>query len=218
MAAFDTLARTSTKRSIRARIEPRRRREGASRPVWSGFLAGSLLDKAGSGQGEEQNDLGVLGLCGFVLIGVTMKMSRILSMNVKVVGCALTVLVLIAISYFVCFCKHEADTVAKGAATVSDLGHLRNALLGYYYENRQWPTTLRYPDVPSTIPTDPFSRKPYLYTPDGLKPTDDAIIVTQPEPFRTRLWPFSQMKRYVLLANGEVHTLDAEAAFTLRKK
>ena len=137
----------------------------------------------------------------------------------KAVRGVLWVVVVITVAYAACFLLYEANATGKSAETASELASLRNSLQGYYAHNGRWPSTLRYyyREERDVIPVDSFSREPYLYTPDSLKPTDEAIIVAQPQPFKTRLWPFGQLRRYVLLANGKVRMFQGDEARLLER-
>lgn len=139
-------------------------------------------------------------------------------MKTKALGCLLMALVAVVLGG-ACLLVYWEAIEGKSALTVSELARLNTSLHTYYNENNHWPKTLRYyyREEPNEIPSDPFSRRPYLYTPDGVKPGDKAILIAQPEPFRTAPWPFGEMRRYGLLGNGEIHTFRGQRAITFEK-
>jgi len=123
--------------------------------------------------------------------------------------------------YAVCYCVYIGRLVGKETLTECQLLQLRDDLDAYYNKYHKWPDDLKHllkqNGLAEYTPTDPISHKALLYFPDAASGTE-AILVAQPEPFRTRLWPFGKMKRWVATANGELHAFCGEAALTLGQK
>lgn len=105
-------------------------------------------------------------------------------------------------------------TLAKASGLVCEFGDMRARFSNYYETNHHWPRNL---DVVRTLVLndscmlDPISEKPLVYYPDA-KPWTNEILMAQPEPFRTELWPFGKMQRYVMLGNGDIRTLMDQGA------
>ena len=110
-------------------------------------------------------------------------------------------LVFVGLVYGVCYVRYLGDIIGREAAAVCQIAHLRTELLIYHNKNRHWPSETKQiaPDPKEWI--DQVSKKPLLYFPNARYWTDD-VLLSQPEPYRSELWPFGKMKKYVILANG----------------
>ena len=128
-------------------------------------------------------------------------------MKYKILFFALGVILLMSMYCFL-YVHYEVTITPKVTAMICDLGDLRGALIEYYNDKRSWPQTLENLGLDYSIPKDAVSGKSFLYTPSTSK-CDESVLVSQPESFRTKLWPFGEMRRYVLLANGAIHDVSA---------
>ncbi len=91
-------------------------------------------------------------------------------------------------------------TIAEEGAVSCDMNHLYLALHDYHDAKKAWPAKLEDLKVHEILLKDKISGKPYLYFPDARYGTRD-ILLTQPQPFRLGLWPFGEIKRFILRAS-----------------
>lgn len=116
----------------------------------------------------------------------------ILLSGIIFIGC-----IIYALFYF----HYLSHLVGLETAEASQLSYLHKELFIFHENNHGWPNSLK-DVVPDEINLfDGISKKPLLYYPDAKYDTDE-ILLAQPEPYRTRLWPFGKMRRWGVLANG----------------
>lgn len=121
--------------------------------------------------------------------------------TVSLIGSSALLLACVALFLYV-----QAQTTARMAGMVSRLGELRSALLLYQQKHAQLPLTLDELAVMPEVKSDPLSGAPFIY----IRPAHEAAVspmVVQPDAFRTRLWPFGEIRKYALYADGEIRPL-----------
>jgi hypothetical protein len=90
----------------------------------------------------------------------------------------------------------------REASAISHLEHLRNDLFDYREKHGEWPHSLAECCGDSGL-LDAVSGRPVAYFPES-KWQSNAIVLAQPEPFRDRLWPFGELRKWGVQANGDV--------------
>ena len=103
--------------------------------------------------------------------------------------------------YLITFINCFVSARPKSALTVSDLGEIRTALIEFHNQYDFYPATLsELRGIAAHNATNSVSGKPFLYFPRG----QSGVLVAQPQPFRTMLWPFGEIRQWAILTNGTV--------------
>lgn len=100
----------------------------------------------------------------------------------------------------------QARTTMRVASMVSKLGELRGSIILYHQLHERFPETLNDLAVCPEVKKDPLTGRDFLY----MRPQEGASsmpMVMQPVAFRTRLWPFGEVRQYGFFANGEIEIL-----------
>jgi hypothetical protein len=103
--------------------------------------------------------------------------------------------------YYVAYLGCWTTTAHLEGATVSHMTGVYRRLHEYYEKNGRWPESLSV--VMGETGIDLTSNLPLLYFPDA-KPGTEEILIAQPQPFKVGLWPFVEMKRRGVRADGEL--------------
>ena len=101
----------------------------------------------------------------------------------------------------------QARTSAKVASMVSRLGEIRGALILYQNEHDQYPRDLDALAVDLEVKQDPLICSGFIYMPPQ-NAKNNVLIVMQAKSFRTRLWPFGEIRQYGLFTDGAIKVLD----------
>ena len=102
--------------------------------------------------------------------------------------------------YAILFVRHEAMTTARLASNSSTLADIRVKLAEYHSAHNSCPATLADLGMTDGAVRDSFSMQPFLYFPHG----QSGVLIAQPQPFRTKLWPLGGMKQVGILTNNEL--------------
>ncbi len=114
-------------------------------------------------------------------------------------------LVAIFVGGYICSCLYmEASRTAQMATAVSRLGEIGNQLLQYRQVHGTFPDEgFAALQLPSRNTQDPITGETFRYrtvSENGVR----SPVVEQVAAFRTKLWPFGEMRRYVLYEDGSV--------------
>jgi hypothetical protein len=121
------------------------------------------------------------------------------------VKCALIIAVGITAIYFGVSTVYFVKLKPKSVNAVSKLGKLRGPLLEFYNEHQSFPTNLTEIGADDYDGTDMVSGKRFRYFPKA----ESGVLLVQPEPFRTMLWPLGEMHQYGMLTDGTIDNVYA---------
>lgn len=128
----------------------------------------------------------------------------------------IAVLVLSAIGYIAAYLYVQASQTAKMATTISRLGEIRGRLLQYQQNHGAFPSEgLADLGLSPHELQDPITGLPFSYRPKS-ESAGDRPIVEQISAFRTKLWPFGEVRRYVLYANGDISDAQNDGSTVFR--
>jgi hypothetical protein len=127
-----------------------------------------------------------------------------------VVGAVLLML----IGYGIAYSVYRVRVYTNGISTVSDLGDVREAFFKFREVHRRWPSTMKEvhgigtsEGVVTREYHDSMSGSPFccvagkeLYYRIGGKPY--KVLVVLPQPYRSELWPFGEMRTIIASFSG----------------
>lgn len=116
-------------------------------------------------------------------------------------------LAVVLLSVIVGFTYYQARSTMKTASTVSNLGEIKIAIEKYIQAQGHLPENLEQLSLHPMDMIDPFSGQKFIYTPTTSSTNRSRIIVSQANGFRTKLWPFGEIKKLGLSADGEVRDI-----------
>jgi len=116
-------------------------------------------------------------------------------------------IILIVLIYGICYGVYGVNITLAEIDETSRLVELSNELFTYCERKHGWPNSLKEVAPDEMDRLDRISKKPLIYFPNAKSGTND-VLLAQPEPYRTRLWPFGKMRRRGMLANGNKVDLD----------
>jgi len=106
--------------------------------------------------------------------------------------------------YLIAFANRYKSAQMESALTSSDLAEIRMALNEFQNQHNSYPATLsELGGIAAHDATNSVSKKPYLYFPRG----QSGVLVAQPQPFRTMLWPFGEYQQIGILTNGPIENV-----------
>jgi hypothetical protein len=140
-----------------------------------------------------------------------------MSKRIFKIGCLVVVgiSVLLSITYVIC----NESIFLKGCSAVSDLGDIREAFYIFRETHGRWPNSMEevydmklIDGIVTKDDKDPFSGEPYccvtdknLYYQIGAE-TPYRVLAMLPKPYRTKIWPFGEMKTIIASYSG-VHSI-----------
>lgn len=117
---------------------------------------------------------------------------------IGLIGMILLLLVFVVVYFYT-----QATTTAKMANMVSRLSELRKSIFLYQQNHHKFPDTLDDLDIGAETKKDPLTGRSFTY----MRPEENILampMVVQPAPFRTKLWPFGEIRQYCLFTDGEI--------------
>ena len=100
---------------------------------------------------------------------------------------------------------HFVNIEAPLVSAKCSLGEISDEVRKFHIKNHRYPTSFEDMGVRPEDYMDSVSRKPWKW---NIPAAQSSVIVCQPEPYRTWLWPFGEWERYGLLTDGTVRKIE----------